>query len=37
MYANSVDARSKKVANGGKPASNAYLDGWKVAERWWMA
>jgi peptide/nickel transport system substrate-binding protein len=37
MYANSVDARSKKIAHGGKPASNAYLDGWKVAERWWMA
>ena len=37
MYANAVDARSKKVAHGDKLASNAYLDGWKVVERWWMA
>lgn len=37
MYANAVDARSKKVTHAGKPAANAYLDGWKVVERWWMA
>ncbi|HEX9771571.1 MAG TPA: ABC transporter substrate-binding protein [Kiloniellales bacterium] len=37
MYANAVDARSKKVAHGDKLASNAYLDGWKVVERWWSA
>jgi peptide/nickel transport system substrate-binding protein len=37
MYAHAVDARSKKVTHGDRLASNAYLDGWKVVERWWMA
>ncbi len=37
MYANNVDARSKKIAHGGKLASNWELDGWKCLERWWFA
>ena len=37
MYANFVDARSKKIAHGGKLGSNDCLDGWKCIERWWMA
>lgn len=37
MYANNVDARSKKVAHMGKLASNWELDGWKCLDRWWFA
>ena len=37
MYANNVDARSKKVANDGTLASNWELDGWKCLDRWWFA
>jgi peptide/nickel transport system substrate-binding protein len=37
MYANFVDARSKKVARGAALGSNYDLDGWKCIERWWMA
>jgi peptide/nickel transport system substrate-binding protein len=36
MYANNVDARSKKVANDGTLASNWELDGWKCLDRWWF-
>jgi peptide/nickel transport system substrate-binding protein len=37
MYANYVDARSKKIARGPTIGSNYDLDGWKCIERWWMA
>jgi peptide/nickel transport system substrate-binding protein len=37
MYANYVDARSKKIAHGPTIGSNYDLDGWKCIERWWMA
>jgi len=37
MYANYVDARSKKIARGPAIGSNYDLDGWKCIERWWMA
>jgi peptide/nickel transport system substrate-binding protein len=37
MYANYVDARSKKIARGPALGSNYDLDGWKCIERWWMA
>jgi len=37
MYANYVDARSKKIARGPTIGSNFDLDGWKCIERWWMA
>lgn len=37
MYANYVDARSKKLAHSGKLASNWELDGWKIIDRWWFA
>ena len=37
MYANNVDARSKKVANSGKLGSNWELDGWSCLDRWWFA
>jgi len=37
MYANYVDARSKKIARGSAIGSNFDLDGWKCIERWWMA
>ena len=37
MYANYVDARSKKVARGAALGSNYDLDGWKCIERWWTA
>lgn len=37
MYANNVDARSKKVATPEKLASNWELDGWKCLDRWWFA
>lgn len=36
LFANYVDASSTRVAHG-KLASNRFLDGWKVVERWWMA
>ncbi|MDR3496390.1 MAG: ABC transporter substrate-binding protein [Ancalomicrobiaceae bacterium] len=36
MFANYVDARSDKVAHG-KLASNRFLDGWKLIDRWWSA
>ena len=37
MYANNVDARSKKLAHSGKLGSNWELDGWKCLDRWWFA
>jgi len=37
MYANYVDARSKKIARGPVIGSNYDIDGWKCIERWWMA
>jgi len=37
MYANYVDARSKKIAHAPVIGSNYDLDGWKCIERWWMA
>ena len=37
VYANYVDARSKKIAHGPTIGSNYQLDGWKCIERWWMA
>ncbi|MGI9462629.1 MAG: ABC transporter substrate-binding protein, partial [Aestuariivirgaceae bacterium] len=37
MYANNVDAVSKKVATPDKIAGNWDLDGWKSLERWWFA
>ncbi len=37
MYANFVDARSKKIARGATLGSNYGLDGWKCIERWWTA
>jgi len=36
LFANYVDASSTRVAHG-KLASNRFLDGWKVVERWWFA
>lgn len=36
MYNNYVDASSNRVAHG-KLASNNFLDGWKIVERWWQA
>jgi peptide/nickel transport system substrate-binding protein len=36
LFANYVDASSTRVAHG-KLASNGYLDGWKIVERWWSA
>jgi peptide/nickel transport system substrate-binding protein len=36
MYANFVDARSKKTARGPALGSNYDLDGWKCIERWWI-
>jgi len=35
MYANYVDAHTKKLAHG-KLASNFELDGWKILDRWWF-
>lgn len=37
IFANFVDARSDKLAHGGKLASIQELDGWKIIERWWFA
>ncbi|MEP3244182.1 MAG: ABC transporter substrate-binding protein [Sneathiella sp.] len=34
MFANYVDARNEKIGHG-KLASNRFLDGWKLVERWW--
>ena len=36
LFANYVDASSTRVAHG-KLASNRFLDGWKIVERWWSA
>lgn len=36
MYANYIDAHSKKLAHG-PLAKNWELDGWKMVERWWFA
>jgi peptide/nickel transport system substrate-binding protein len=36
MYNNYVDASSTRVAHA-KLASNNFLDGWKIVERWWSA
>jgi peptide/nickel transport system substrate-binding protein len=37
MYANYVDAHSKKIARGPDLGPNYDLDGWKCIERWWIA
>jgi peptide/nickel transport system substrate-binding protein len=37
MFANSLFARSAKVAHGGATAANLSMDGWKCNERWWFA
>jgi len=37
MYANYLDAHSKKVTHDAKIASNWELDGWKLLDRWWFA
>ena len=37
MYANYVDARSKRIAHASQVGSNYELDGWKCIERWWVA
>lgn len=36
VFVNYIDVRNDKVAHG-EVASNRFLDGWKVIERWWMA
>ena len=37
MFANYINAHSKKLAHGSSVASNWDLDGGKIAERWWFA
>ncbi|SEE42174.1 peptide/nickel transport system substrate-binding protein [Rhizobiales bacterium GAS188] len=37
MYANYVDARSRRIAHAAQVGSNYELDGWKCIERWWVA
>jgi peptide/nickel transport system substrate-binding protein len=37
IYANYVDARSKRIAHAAQIGSNYELDGWKCIERWWVA
>ena len=37
MYANNVDAVSKKIATPDPVAGNWDLDGWMALERWWFA
>jgi peptide/nickel transport system substrate-binding protein len=37
MFANYINAHSKKLAHGSSVASNWDLDGGKLAERWWFS
>ena len=37
MYANYVDAHSKKLANSGTIGNLWQMDSSRIAERWWMA
>ena len=37
MFANSIQALSKKVTHSADVAANWELDGAKAAERWWFA
>jgi peptide/nickel transport system substrate-binding protein len=37
MFANSIQALSKKVTHSSDVAANWELDGAKAAERWWFA
>jgi peptide/nickel transport system substrate-binding protein len=34
MFANYIDGKNDRIAHG-EVASNRFLDGWKVVERWW--
>lgn len=36
IFVNYIDVTNDKIAHG-EVASNRFLDGWKVVERWWMA
>lgn len=36
MFANFIDGKAERIQHG-ELASNRFLDGWKVIERWWVA